>query len=111
MPELYNKFGYTGKINTFQNGIIGCCQGNSKNAYGYVWRYHGDDFNKHQTKYDTPEKKVLQFTKSGEFVNTYNSVKEAAKAVNKTSGAISMCCHGKTKSCAKYIWKFENKSA
>lgn len=111
IKELYNKFGYTGKINTFQNGIIGCCQGNSKNAYGYVWRYHGDDFNKHQTKYDTPEKKVLQFTKSGEFVNTYNSVKEAAKAVNKTSGAISMCCHGKTKSCAKYIWKFENKSA
>ena len=25
IKELYNKFGYTGKINTFQNGIIGCC--------------------------------------------------------------------------------------
>lgn len=111
IKEIYNKLSYIGKINTFQNGIIRCCQGNSKNAYGFIWRYHGDNFDKYQISHDTCEKKVLQFTKSGIYLHTYNSVKEAAKAVNKTSGAISMCCNGKTKSCAKYIWKFDENIA
>lgn len=47
---------------------------------------------------------VLQYTKEMELVKKFNSVREAAKSVGRTEGAISMCITGRNKTCAGYIW-------
>lgn len=47
---------------------------------------------------------VIQYTKDMEFIKRFDSVREAAKSVNRTEGAISMCTTGKNKTCAGYIW-------
>ena len=39
-----------------------------------------------------------------EFIKRFDSVREAAKSVNRTEGAISMCITRKNKTCAGYIW-------
>lgn len=109
--EIMKMLNYSGDYNTLYNDIIACCNGKIKISHNYIWRYSGEPFNKYPVEYETCCKKVVQYTKSGEYVTTYDSVKSAAQAVNKTSGAISMCCNGKTKTCAKYVWKFENISS
>ena len=47
---------------------------------------------------------VLQYTKDMEFIKRFDSVREAAKSINRTEGAISMCTTGRNKTCAGYIW-------
>lgn len=47
---------------------------------------------------------VLQYTKEMELVKKWNSVREAAKHINRTEAAISMCTSGKNKTCAGFIW-------
>ena len=53
------------------------------------------------------KKCVQQISVDGVVVNTYASVKEAAKAVNRSSSAIVNVCKGKTRTCAGYHWKYK----
>lgn len=53
-------------------------------------------------------KPVLQFTKDGEFVARFESVREAAKSINAQIMKISNCCNGWSKSSHGFVWKFEN---
>jgi hypothetical protein len=53
-------------------------------------------------------KAVLQFTKTGEFVQEYFSVKEAALTTKTGQQNISSCCLGKQKTANGFIWKFKN---
>lgn len=57
------------------------------------------------------KKPVLQYDKQGNFIKEYPSATEAAKALNKKSGAaITEVCNGKgnRKSIYGYIWKYKN---
>ena len=47
---------------------------------------------------------VNQYTKEMKLIKNFNSVREAAKSVSRTEGAISMCITGRNKTCAGYIW-------
>jgi group I intron endonuclease len=47
---------------------------------------------------------VFQYTKNMELIKRFDSVREAAKSVNRTQGAISMCITGRNTTCAGYIW-------
>ena len=60
-------------------------------------------------------KPVNQFSLAGEYIMTYGSAFEAAKALGKittsSNGAaahISSVCHGKRKTAYGYIWRFVN---
>ena len=44
-----------------------------------------------------------------EFINTYESISDAAKATKSDSSYISRCCRGKVKTCNGFIWKFYEK--
>lgn len=55
-------------------------------------------------------KKVNQYSLDGEFLQSYNSLQEAAAAVGGNFSAISNCCNGKTKSSKGFIWKFSEGS-
>lgn len=51
-------------------------------------------------------KKVLQFTKSGEFLREWSSTREASRQLGISQGNICSCCNGKYKSAGGYIWKY-----
>ena len=54
-------------------------------------------------------KKVRQFLKSGEYIQTFDSVKKAAiflKKENRASDIVN-CCNGKLKSAHNYLWSYE----
>lgn len=57
---------------------------------------------------DRLSKKVSQYDKDGEFLRSFNSVKEAEEYLGYEKGRtkISECCNGKRKSCLGYIWKY-----
>ena len=55
---------------------------------------------------DANSKKVLQFTKSGEFIREWQSMNEASKQLKINHGNICSCCQGKYKSAGGYIWKY-----
>ena len=54
-------------------------------------------------------KPILQYNKNNEFIKEWSSVSDAARFLNKNSGAISECCLGKNnrKSIYGFIWKFK----
>ena len=51
---------------------------------------------------------VYQFDKSGQLINTFPSLKEAGKSINKPHYHISQCANGKRKTAYGFIWKFNN---
>jgi group I intron endonuclease len=54
-------------------------------------------------------KAVNQFTKTGIFLQSFNSLIDAATSLNKkTSSLISHCCKNKRKTAYGYIWKYKN---
>ena len=51
-------------------------------------------------------KKILQFTKSGEFIREWPSVREAERELGIARSNICSCCNGKLKSAGGYVWKY-----
>ena len=51
-------------------------------------------------------KKILQFTKSGEFLREWQSAMEASRQLKINRGNICGCCNEKLKSAGGYIWKY-----
>ena len=51
-------------------------------------------------------KKILQFTKSGEFIKEWTSMSEAERELGIAHSSISGCCNGKLKSAGGYVWEY-----
>lgn len=51
-------------------------------------------------------RKILQYTKSGEFIAEYPSMGELKRLFGYNQGAISMCCSGKCKSVYGFVWRY-----
>ena len=51
-------------------------------------------------------KKILQFTKSGEFIREWPSMRETSIQLKINCGNICSCCNGKYKSAGGYVWKY-----
>lgn len=87
--------------------ITDVCSGKTLTAYGYVWRYKGEPFNKYRviSKYQP----VNQYSKDNIFIETYDTANQASKKVGlKYSGDIGKCCRGNKKTCGGYKWFFAN---
>lgn len=85
--------------------IVACCQKKKRRAYGYIWRYDEDkDVSiKPLTPYRHP---VCQYTKEGEFIAMYSTLKEAQEATGIRDTCIGNNLNGWSKSAGGYIWKF-----
>ena len=58
-------------------------------------------------KKDISQKKVAQYTLSGEFITQYNGVREACRINGlKSNSGISQCCNGKLQSHKGYKWQY-----
>ena len=51
-------------------------------------------------------KKILQFTKSGEFIREWPSTREAGRELGISNSSICSCCNGKLKSTGGFIWQY-----
>lgn len=97
------------------HGIIEVCKNERNKAGGYYWRFRQD--------YDVIPKKIVidtflskhwmvkvgQYTKDGELLNIFNSIKEANLSLGKSANdsCITAVCKGRRKSAYGYIWKYE----
>ena len=89
-----------------QSKITMCCRRQRETDNDYQWRYADDiqDVKKVQKKFITG-KKVAQCDEEGNILNIYSSFKEAARAVDGTSSAISRVCSGTNIRHKGYKWK------
>ena len=93
--------------------ISACCNNEIKSAYGYIWRRDGDVLTDSHLRWCNSRdenyyaRSVCQYTKSGEFVCEYVSVKEASLKTNINAGNITMCCQDVLKTAGKYMWRYK----
>lgn len=89
-----------------QSKITMCCRRQRDSANDYQWRYYDDiqDVQKIEKKFITG-KKVAQCDEEGNILKIYSSFREAARAVNGTSSAISRVCSGTNIRHKGYKWK------
>lgn len=92
--------------------ICSVCNGKTFNAYGYVWRYKGESFEKYPSKrIYTNNRPVDQYTRDGLFVNSYDSAKNAGISLGKEYySPITTCCKGKIKTAFDYVWRYQGES-
>ena len=97
----------TGEENKVDKGnITGCARGERPTAFGYMWSYTK------QVKMPVNYlgKEVHQYSKSGEYIDSYPSAKIAVYKVTDGKGKsvtdISNCCHNKRFSCYGYRWSY-----
>ena len=80
--------------------------------------YNTSIFNGHSCNHTNVAKKkiaesrgvdgVIQYSKSGEFIAEYYSLKEASRQTGCNLGHICSCCRGERKSTGGYLWKYKN---
>lgn len=90
--------------------ISSCMNGNREWAYGYVWRRHGEPFDKYPPVGSWKKKisrHVQKFDLDGNFIAEYDSVNEAAESVGaKCNIMIRKCAYGERESSYGFKWKY-----
>ncbi len=94
------------QTDTPQPKITSCCKRDRLSANDYQWRYIDDcEDVKPLKKLFITGKKVAQCNEEGEVIEIYSSFKEAARAVEGTSSAISRVCSGTNIRHKGFKWK------
>lgn len=97
--QFTKKFGYKG-----QNLIIKVCKhyNGYSSAYGYKWKYHGDDSDFNTYSRGIP---VLQFSLDNKFIKEYPNSIVASRETGVCATGINKCAIGKQKTSGGFIWK------
>lgn len=96
------------EVLNIQYSTIGrCCRGERPTSGGFVFRFKGEDFTKFKNIRKRP---VIQFTKSGEFINRFESATCASVSLHINVSNILQCCkHNKSYNhVGGYLWRYEN---
>ena len=97
------------------SGIRQCCAGRYKTSNNYIWKYK-DSNRKIKRKIVTEKmkkanskkmKKVFCYNVFGEYINSYNSLKEASEKTGISINCIYQCCKGLIKHSNNLIFKYE----
>lgn len=98
----------TGLISRYIRDYASGHSNRGKTYGGFIWSYEKKkEFPKFEKK--LLFKKIHQYSKTGKFIKTFNSIKEASLEIGISSGCISHCARGSknTPSAGGYIWKYE----
>lgn len=71
-------------------------------------RLRNEMFNIIKVRVPNNRKKVEQFSLNGEYIKTFESVKDAAKQLNISRSGIECCAREKTKSSGGFNWRYVN---
>lgn len=91
--------------------IRACCRNRYKTIGNYIWRYADEPLTQehlewcNKIQYYNPSKAVDQYSKSGEFIKTYESRKKASLETSADRSAIQRCCDDKQRTSMGYIWR------
>lgn len=88
------------------SGIVQVCQGKCRYYKNYIWRYTKDDNVSLGIRGTNAKRLGMYDRKTNKLLKSFNSAREAAKYINGSYKAISLCANGKTKTSSGYIWKF-----
>ena len=55
-------------------------------------------------------KKVDAYSLEGEFMQTFDSMKEAGESIGRSSTGINNCIKGRSKTCGGFIWKYKDRT-
>ena len=92
------------------NSIKKSCDTKIYGSKNYQWRYWKED----PDLQEIPscqwklKKAIDQYDLKGNFIATYESIRDAAKKLNLDSGNITSCCKHKQKSCGNFLWCYHN---
>ena len=86
----------------------------NKSAGQYQWRYYTENYplkiSSITGKSGKPKIKVKQYDLKGNYIKTFNSASDAAKATNQTRRNISLACEKKQCKAGNYQWRYETDS-
>lgn len=111
--SIYSSIKEASKITkTNIDSISSCCSHKRKSGGGYIWRKYNDPLNPASLKKDKfwGKRKVRQYTLNGDYIKTFNSVKEASIEINAPWQAIQRVCMGKRKTSHGYKWEYDKKN-
>ena len=102
---------------TCVSSIYACCYDEIKYAYGFVWRYKGDELNKYPLPTDSEVNeanirikslgKIKQYSLVGDLVRIYSSINDAVNATNVSRRQIVWSCSGTKVTGGNFVWRFE----
>ena len=90
------------------SNIVSCCNGRYKTAYGYVWRYHLDSFDKFTVKRNTRAIPVNQYSIDNIYIKTFDSVTKLNGDYGFDRGKLIKCCKGIKDTYKGYRWYYAN---
>ncbi len=95
-------------VNGNRANIAACCNGRQLTAYGYQWRYVGEEHTTEEVlkggKWQPTQ--IVQLTKEGQEIARFDSIKAAAKHFGCGNGrsGISACLYGKAHTAYGFRW-------
>jgi hypothetical protein len=103
----------TGRNDYKGSHILSCCKGKKRFAYGYVWRFEGDPFDKYRLtrKQRIDRKTIIQMDMlSNQMVCTYKGIKDvivafANNGIKVSKTGISRACRNNANAYG-YKWKY-----
>lgn len=109
----YNKYNLPDEFRL--DTVIANCNNICKSAYGYVWKFKGDDrkiINKEyiiKNKICGKTKPLFVYDENFQLIKKYNAVKDA-KNDGYVAEMIRKCCSGKIDTYKGFIWRYEEVS-
>ena len=85
--------------------ISSCCRGEAVTASGFIWRYKNEFITIDLNKLNYQKRKVSQYDLQGNFIRSFDSIKEAS-LYGFNEGNIQDCCVGRLKSSKGFIWRY-----
>ena len=91
--------------------ICACCRGKIIHVKGFQWRYKNNFFPVKKLKSEEiiiMRRKILQYSLDGVLIQTFDSIKDAALAVNCSKALLTNVCRHKGWTGRGYFWCFED---
>ena len=112
LVETYHSLSEAARSVNIINGsqITLCCNGKLRMSKGFIFRWHGEPFDKYYTgKVSNDKREVEQLDLKGNVIAIYESVAEAERKTGIPNTNICKVCIGKTgrKKAGGYIWRYK----
>jgi hypothetical protein len=86
--------------------IASCCIGRKKTAGGFIWSTKEETINPDNYRHSNA-RKIFQLDMQLNFINKFNSINQAAKAVGILPGSISQNINKRSKNAGGFVWLYE----